>query len=55
MLYSVLDAFVIDTEAVDYCLVSRNTEATRLRIAVLRLWSQGTDLTNPNPKFAMSL
>ena len=43
MLYSILDTFIVDSEAVDKGLVAWNPETAGLRIAVLRLRSEGTD------------
>ena len=43
MLYSILDTFIIDSEAVDKGLVAWNPETAGLRIAVLGLRSEGTD------------
>jgi hypothetical protein len=44
VLYSILDTFVVDTEAVDDRSVLRNPEASRFRIAILRLRSKRADL-----------
>jgi hypothetical protein len=44
MLDSILHAFIIDAESIDDCLVCRHSEASRLRISILRLRGKGTDL-----------
>ena len=40
MLHSILHAFIIDSKAVDDGFIAGNSEAARLRIAVLWLWSE---------------
>ena len=50
MLYCILYAFVVDSETVDYGLVSRDSEAAWLRISVLWLWSEGSDLYETESK-----